>query len=239
MTPAELYRAAFGADPAYAAMHTASGPEGEAGPWRDGWRIWNGPAEVCAPTAAQALRAWRALHGQDDPILAVMEAGSGELMTGGRKVIEWQTPAGRMRVTLEVEGPESVEATAEDVEWARREMGLGCDDGKGATFALIHYQPDPRTEEQWLLGAVVESAGGEFTALTVDDEPCERCLGRRGAVAYRMCRDRMRAGVWRNLSPYVISGETRRIPEGVEDPVAWVKSMLSRVVCDDGKGERT
>ena len=37
-----------------------------------------------------------------DPIRAVMEAGG---LEQGRKVIEWETPAGRMRVTIEVEAP--------------------------------------------------------------------------------------------------------------------------------------
>ena len=99
-----------------------------------------------------------------------------------------------------------------------------------ARYRLITFALDDRVPDSFVIGAVV-SAGGQETVVVRDREPCVSCLGEPGAYICRrtMAALRVAGDRWDEISPHVFSDdESVEIPDGVTDPVEWVREMLSR-----------
>ncbi|MBZ4335488.1 MULTISPECIES: hypothetical protein [unclassified Corallococcus] len=100
-----------------------------------------------------------------------------------------------------------------------------------ARFRLVQYMPDPFAGTKVTVGALVES-GGRVELVRAPALPGPACIGSRSAwVTMQLVLDALsgcseldvRSG---EVSSLAGLSEPRRIPDGVDNPVAWVESFV-------------
>lgn len=102
-----------------------------------------------------------------------------------------------------------------------------------ASFRLVHYIPDPISDERFALGAVV-SVGAQVHGVASQHLPGPSCLGgasHAGLAAFlvRQLEEIMSLDeINRLFGPNVRVSQPQSLPASVSDPTAWVKEHVLR-----------
>ncbi len=102
-----------------------------------------------------------------------------------------------------------------------------------ANYRLLHFTPDPFTGSRFVLGALVTNDEGEVQPVQVEKLPSADCLGDRAlAITAQRLHRRLATitsadGLPAVFGPYTRLTEPNPLPNGVRDPVEWVRSLLA------------
>jgi len=99
-----------------------------------------------------------------------------------------------------------------------------------AKYRLVQFAPDPIRGSRFMLGAIVDTGTRQTFASAVVPGP--RCLGSYSSAALaRAITEELRSAeslrtLPNSIGPHVTLSGVHVLPEGLEDPVAWVKRHI-------------